>query len=263
LKKSDMSHRADSNNWNEKQARLSTSDFDFSAWTHIGYTRKSNQDRYVIKMLQDASVLFAIADGLGGEGAGDLAAETIRSEIEKIVHIPLGEENQTLVRLAKALDLQIRNTGQCEQDLNGMGSTLIIVLIRHSSAWWVHIGDSRLYLFRNSQLIQITEDQTLARFLMEENALTPEQAPSHYSQHVMDQYVGCGYCEPESGTFDTVSGDLIVLASDGIHRHISEEALSDALSYPSDLGEQCHDIVHSVLKSGGKDNLTIMIFHHR
>jgi len=75
------------------------------------------------------------------------------------------------------------------------------VFLRDNVAHWIHVGDSRLHLFRERSLIRITEDQTLARFLIEEGELTPDQASTHYSRQVMDQFVGCGFVEPEAGIF--------------------------------------------------------------
>jgi len=249
--------------WSEKQARLSTPDFECSARTHIGYVRSSNQDRYVMRAFPDGSVLLALADGLGGDGAGDLASETIRARIDGVDPIPPGQEPQTLKTLALALDESICRVGKDAEDLHGMGSTLIMTLVRGNRVFWVHIGDSRLYLFRESRLTRITEDQTLARFLIAENALSPEEASHHYSRHVMDQYVGCGFCEPESGSFALFSGDWIVLISDGVYRYLSNASLTAIFEKPDGPDEKCRNIIQAVLAGGGKDNLTILAFHRR
>jgi protein phosphatase len=263
LKKPDTIHKKAAGDWSEKQTRLSTPDFECSARTHIGYIRSSNQDRYVMRAFPDGSALLVIADGLGGDGAGDLASETIRARIAGLNAIPSGQETQTLTALALALDESICRAGKDAEDLHGMGSTLIMALVRENRVFWVHIGDSRLYLFQHSRLIRITTDQTLVRFLIAENALSPEEAPHHYSRHVMDQYVGCGFCEPESGSFAIVSGDWIVLMSDGVYRYLSEAALTAIFEKPDGPDHKCRNIIQAVLAGGGKDNLTILAFHRR
>lgn len=216
-----------------------------------------------MRAFPDGSVLLAIADGLGGDGAGDLAAETIRTRIDSVDPIFPGRETQTLNALALALDESICRAGKNSDDLRGMGSTLIMTLVRGSRVFWLHIGDSRLYLFRESRLTRITEDQTLARFLIAENALSLEEAPHHYSRHVMDQYVGCGFCEPESGSFALFSGDWLVLMSDGVYRYLSEAALTAIFEKPDGPDHKCRNIIQAVLAGGGKDNLTILVFHRR
>ena len=249
-----------SEDWDEKKFHITGPDFECAAHSHIGYSRPSNQDRFVIHPLKDGAVLIALADGLGGERAGDRASETVCAEILKIEHIPAGEEEKALAHLARVLDMEIRDLGRREPDMRGIGTTLIMALVREFSVWWLHIGDSRLYVFRHPRLDRITEDQTLARFLIKENILDPEDAPDHYSRHIMDQFVGCGYCEAESGSFGICSGDALVLASDGVYRYLSETTLAAVLGKPAAPDRQCSEIVETVLKDGGKDNLTIMIF---
>jgi protein phosphatase len=247
--------------WNDKQTRLTTSGFDFAARSHRGWLRKNNQDRYVIHPLEDGSVLLAVADGLGhGKGAG-LAADFLRQALERIAAIPSGEERRTLLELAKTLDGQIRDRAEKTTDLNGMGSTLVAVLIRDRTAWWVHIGDSRLYRYRNNRLAQITEDQTLSRYLVEEGELTPEQVPVHYSRMVLDQYVGCGYCAPETGSFAIRPDDWLMIISDGVYRHLESREMSSVLNRTGNIEEKVEHLVQAVLTRGGKDNLTVLMAH--
>jgi protein phosphatase len=165
--------------------------------------------------------------------------------------------------LTQSLDTKIRDLSQCDPDFGGMGSTLVLTLIRNRTVWWFHIGDSRLYLFRNARIIQITEDQTLDRFLIKENILAPEDAPFHYSRHVMDQFVGCGFCRAASGSFSIGPGDLLILTSDGVYRHLSAPLLAAVLDEAETPAAKCREIVARVLTNGGKDNLTIMIYHQK
>ena len=147
--------------------------------THIGLVRKINEDRYLIKELKDKSVLIAVADGLGGEVAGDHAAEILKGKLAGLNQITRDNEQAELDQLARAIDGAIYNEGQENNALEGMGTTLVGVLLRDRIAYWVHVGDSRLYLLRNGTLTQVTEDQTLARFLLEEGEITAEQLPTH------------------------------------------------------------------------------------
>ena len=165
---------------------LTTGNNNFFGITHIGLVRKSNEDRYLIKKLKDKSVLMAVADGLGGETAGDYAAEIIREKLAGLNSISRKNVQPELDQLVRLIDYTVYTEGQGNKTMEGMGSTLVGVVLRDRIAYWVHVGDSRLYLFRNGMLTQVTEDQTLARFLLEEGEITPEQLPTHYSRHVMD-----------------------------------------------------------------------------
>ena len=231
----------------------------FFGITHIGLVRKSNEDRYLIKELKDKSVLIAVADGLGGEVAGDYAAEILRGKLAGLNQITRDNEQPELDQLARAIDRTIYTESQENNDLEGMGSTLVGVLLRDRIAYWVHVGDSRLYLLRNGTLTQVTEDQTLARFLLEEGEITAEQMPTHYSRHVMDQCVGCGYVEPETGRLDLLAGDLLVLSTDGLHREIPENTLKSILNMDTNLEIKARELVEAALGAGGKDNITVVM----
>ena len=227
--------------------------------THIGLVRESNEDRFLIKELKDKSFLIAVADGLGGEVAGDYAAEILRGKLEGLNNISRNNEQQELDQLARAVDHTIYTEGQENNALEGMGSTLVGVLLRDRIAYWVHVGDSRLYLLRDGTLTQMTEDQTLARFLLEEGEITAEQLPTHYSRHVMDQCVGCGYAEPETGCLKLLDGDLLVLSTDGLHGEIPENTLYSILNTDTSLANKAKALVKAALDAGGKDNITVVM----
>ncbi len=243
----------------EGSTELHTGSMNISALTNIGLVRKANEDRYLIKKFSDGSVLLAVADGLGGEVAGDYAAEIIRGRLAGIQHVSRGAEQAEIAALTKDTDITIRNKADNDRDLEGMGTTLVCVLLREGVAYWVHVGDSRLYLLRDNNLVQITEDQTFARFLLEEGEITPEQAPFHYSRHVMDQCVGCGDCEPETGNLEIRDKDLLLLTTDGLHKKIETETMVSVLNTQTDIGAKAKSLVRAALDSGGKDNITIVI----
>jgi len=232
---------------------------DIVALTHIGLVSTSNEDRYFIKQLSDGSILLAVADGLGGEVAGDYAAEIMISRLAGINRIDNGCEMQQLALLARETDLAVTDKKEKDPDLEGMATTLVCVLLRDKVAYWVHVGDSRLYLLRDNRLTQITEDQTLARFLLEEGEITPDQAPAHYSRHIMDQYIGCGYCEPETGKLAVEEKDLLILTTDGVHRKVPPETLTPFLSGKTDLETKARFVVDTALEADGNDNITLVI----
>jgi serine/threonine protein phosphatase PrpC len=229
------------------------------AASHIGRVRKANEDRYLIRALGDGSILLAVADGLGGEVAGDYAAEIVMGKLAGIDHIRKGREQQQLAVMAKEADLAVNQEAAGNPDLGGMGSTLICALLRNKYVYWVHVGDSRLYILHSRQLTQLTEDQTFARFLLQEGEITAAQAPTHYSRHILDQTVGCGICEPETGRrrFDT--DDLLILTSDGLHKKIPAETMLALLTAGTALETKAKSLVEAALDCGGKDNITVVM----
>ena len=239
--------------------KLTMGNIKFFGITQVGLVRKSNEDRYLIKELKDKSVLIAVADGLGGGVASDYAAEILRGKLAGLNHISRNNIQQELDQLVRVIDRTIYTETQENNDLEGMGSTLVGVLLRDRIAHWVHVGDSRLYLLRNGILTQVTEDQTLARFLLEEGEINTEQLPTHYSRHVMDQFVGCGYAEPETGCLNLLAGDLLALSTDGLHGQIPENTLHSILNTDNNLEIKANALVKAALDAGGEDNITVVM----
>lgn len=228
------------------------------AFTHIGNVRTQNEDRYLIHGIDDDSCLLAVADGLGGETAGDVAAETAISALKQI-RPPAENPREQLVTAVSAANKAIMRRVLDNMALVGMGTTVTAVLVNKREAHWVHVGDSRLYVLRNGDLTQITRDHTLVQFLLDEGEITPEEALSHHSKHVLEQCVGCRYCIPESGQLTLRNGDVLVLTTDGLHDHIDPEALKSILASRDPLRTQAKNLIEHTLSAGGKDNITIVL----
>jgi protein phosphatase len=204
-------------------------------------------------------VLIAVADGLGDGGAGRHAADMIVQTLAGLRRIAAHQAASELRRMACSLDHAVFTAAAADSALDGMGSTLICVLIQADQAQWVHAGDSRLYLRRDGALTQITQDQTLARFLLAEGELTPARSAGHYAHQVMDQYIGSGDCKPESGQLDLAPGDLILLCSDGVHKPLANETLALLLGGEGDLKRRAEAILAAALAAGGPDNITLVM----
>lgn len=242
----------------ERVANLTSESIDLFAISQIGLVKDSNEDRYFIRRLVDGSILMAVADGLGGYFSGDYAAEITISKLAGIRLIEKGMEEKQLANITKEIDLIINKEIEKDLEIDVMGTTLTCVLLRDGIAYWVHVGDSRFYVLRDRELIQQTEDQTLARFLLKEGEITEKEAPFHYSNHVMDQSLGCGYCEPETGRHEIKNRDLLVLASDGLYKQIEDFQINALLNIRPDLETCIRSLVIAALNAGGKDNITIV-----
>ena len=134
------------------------------AFTHMGNVRKRNEDRYLIQGIDDDSWLLAVADGLGGETDGDVAAEIAISALKEIRTAGVNGQEQLIMAVSAANKAIMRRVLD-NMDLVGMGTTVTAVMVNKREAHWVHVGDSRLYLLRDSELTQVTRDHTLVRFL--------------------------------------------------------------------------------------------------
>lgn len=227
--------------------------------SHNGICRSCNEDRFLIKKLSDGTVLMAVADGLGGSGAGGRGAEMTIAKLSSIDRIAKNQESHILVQFAHTLDRLISRESSKSESLEGMGTTLVCGVYRAGQFFWVHIGDSRIYLVRNGISTRLTEDQKLSRFLVDEGELTSEQVDDHYSRHVMDQFIGCGYCEPENGQVRIDSGDRIMLCSDGLHDQVPKAVLETILINEKDMENAGKMMIKAALDAGGLDNITVVL----
>ncbi len=226
--------------------------------TNTGLVRKQNEDRYLIKNIYNGSVLLAVADGMGGEPAGDVAAEII---ISKLNDIKPNSDNITQMLVSLVDDANNTILAEVERDsaLMGMGATLTCAFLQEETVHWVHVGDSRLYHVSDNSLIQITKDQNMIQFLLEEGEINIEEARCHPARNHLDQCVGCEDCEPVSGTFKVKKGDLIVLSTDGLHNDVEVATMESILLCKSDIKTKAKMLLSSAFDAGGKDNLTIVI----
>ncbi len=224
--------------------------------THRGHVRKRNEDRFIIKKMEDGSVLMAVADGLGGQIAGDYAAEIA---VEKLATIQLNGNDiqKDLVNRVLEADLSILKEVEKNTDLAGMSATLSGSLLRNNIAYWVHVGDSRLYVHRNNQLTQITRDHNLAQYLLDNGEITAEEARLHPARHHLYQCVGCGSCQPDSGHIELKSGDMLVHTTDGLNEEVSTETITSLLNFPEKIETRVKSLVQAALNAGGKDNITV------
>ncbi len=226
--------------------------------TNTGLVRKQNEDRYLIENIYNDSVLLAVADGMGGEPAGDVAAEII---ISKLNDIKPNSDNITQMLVSLVNDANNTILAEVERDsaLMGMGATLTCAFLQEGTVHWVHVGDSRLYHVSDNSLIQITKDQNMVQFLLEEGEINIEEARCHPARNHLDQCVGCEDCEPVSGTFKVKKDDLIVLSTDGLHNDVEVATMESILLCKSDIKTKAKMLLSSALDAGGKDNITIVI----
>jgi protein phosphatase len=226
--------------------------------THRGHIRERNEDRYIIKKMEDGSVLMAVADGLGGQIAGEYAAEIA---VEKLATIqPNGNDiKKDLVNRVLEADLTILKKVEQNTDLAGMSATLCGSLLCNNIAYWVHVGDSRLYVLRNNQLKQITRDHNLAQYLLDNDEITAEEARRHPARHHLYQCVGCGSCQPDSGHIELKRGDVLVHTTDGLNEEVSTETITSLLSSSENMETRVKSLVQAALDGGGKDNITVAV----
>jgi PPM family protein phosphatase len=208
--------------------------------------------------LDDRGALLAVADGMGGHAGGEEAARSVIEELRSAPDL----RDDPLKGMAQAIrhsGERIMELGAANPELEGLGTTLTAVVLLNGSIFWAHVGDSRLYLFHDGTLAQITVDQTLVQGLIDEGVITAGEAMSHPLRHMLDQCVGCPGCEPELGRREVQAGDTLLLSTDGLHGAMDPKEIGDILLGGGELQEMASELVRKALDRGSGDNITVVL----
>ncbi|RPH88722.1 MAG: serine/threonine-protein phosphatase [Desulfobacteraceae bacterium] len=228
------------------------------AWeTHQGLKRDNNQDRYLIQEYGPGALLLAVADGMGGEAAGDQAAQIAIDSLKEFqceAADPLLQLQGLFKQASDNIEVQVRRNFQ----LSGMGTTLTTVFLHRDRAYYAHVGDSRLYLFRGGKLKRLTWDHTLPDTLLKEGNITTEEARNHPAQNLLLQCIGCGRFKASTGILELERDDILLVSSDGLNHEVAEDKIAALLAGAEELAGGLKKLVQAALNAGGRDNITVV-----
>lgn len=224
--------------------------------TRQGLAREKNEDLSLVKRFDNGAVLLAVADGMGGHAAGEVAAQIAIDSLDDFDPNPQTPETQ-LIDLARTAGRKLYETSEEDRTLAGMGTTLTAVFIDGATAHWIHVGDSRLYLFRERVLVQITEDHTIVGQLLREGTITKDAARVHPLKNILMNCIGHQQFEADTGSFEVNAGDLLLLSTDGLHDMVAEEDMESVLRSKIHLRDKLDALNRAAIANGGKDDMTI------
>ena len=224
--------------------------------THQGLVRERNEDA----ILTDPSgVLWAVADGMGGYGHGDLAAEIV---IDELMHLHDGADAAALLRLGfSRANARVRAR---VAEVGPMGATAVAVMIVGNAAHVTWAGDSRAYLLRQGSLQPLTHDHSLVRQLVERGEIDERQAEGHPERHTVTRAIGgAGTVEAEQVSVPLVPRDRLLLCSDGLTVCVAEADVSAGLAAAATPEGACRDLVERALAAGAPDNVSVIAVFFR
>lgn len=274
---------------------------DVAAYSHVGNARDQNEDSYAIfrmgrflervasnvpeevftSVREDSAWLYAVADGLGGHSAGEVASRTaLVSMMQMILRAPRWalrlDDPATREADIAALFKRVRGylngvhetlRAQAERDkkLEGMGTTLTSAYSVGNDLFVVHVGDSRAYLLRHDHVRRITHDHTLAQSYADQGLIPQAEVETHELGHVLTRAMGAGDSRPEHDIhhLDLQNDDRILLCSDGLSRFVPERELASLMLAFADSAEAARALVDRALAQGGTDNITAIVARYR
>jgi len=229
-----------------------------AAVSHVGKIRANNQDSGYA-----GRHLFVVADGMGGHAGGDVAsAIAVKRIAETDQSYPSAADAEFALRKALlAANTLLAETVFEHGELTGMGTTVSGILRVGDKVALAHIGDSRVYLFRDGELRQITNDHTFVQRLVDSGRITPEEAAVHPRRSVLMRVLGDVDAAPEVDTaiFDTQPGDRWLLCSDGLSSYVSDDKMSAILSTVPFAHTAAERLVKESLDAGAPDNVTVVL----
>jgi serine/threonine protein phosphatase PrpC len=232
----------------------------FTGLTDTGLQRSVNQDNFYI---DPEGRFFIVADGMGGHAGGQEASQIATKQISSYLEANWEANSPCDLLLEEALDRanqEILADQESNHERGDMGTTVVVVVFRRDQPWCAHIGDSRLYRLRNSQLEQITEDHTWVARALKMGDITPAQAKTHPWRHVLFQCLGRKDLKKvDIQPLDFQSGDLLLICSDGLTEEVTDESISKSLLAYSNCEQVAVELVESAKTAGGSDNITVVI----
>jgi PPM family protein phosphatase len=236
--------------------------------TDPGLARELNEDTVAWVTPQDKAVaesrgsLALVADGMGGHAAGEVASALAADVIRRLYYDLEGPVPKVLAAAFTAANRAILEYGAEHPQCKGMGTTCTVLAFRDCKAWLAHIGDSRAYLLRDGELIQLSEDQTLVAKLVSDGTLTQEQADHSPMHNVILQALGTSQqMRPIIGSkgLPLEFGDVLILCSDGVSNLVPDAKIAE-IAGRLEPQEACNALIEAALAAGGHDNASLGVF---
>ncbi|RKN14006.1 protein phosphatase [Micromonospora musae] len=227
----------------------------YAAHSDRGLIRDGNQDS-----VYAGPRLLAVADGMGGMAAGDVASNIVIGAMAPLDEDVPGDALVDALRSAVGTaNQQLRDTVDANPQLEGMGTTLTATLFSGSKLGMVHIGDSRAYLLRNGEFAQITKDDTYVQMLVDEGRISAEEASSHPQRSLLTRALDGRDIDPEYSVRQVLPGDRYLICSDGLSGVVSADTIGETMREYTDPQQCVERLVQLALRGGGPDNITVII----
>ena len=220
-----------------------------------GLVRQRNEDRFYAK-----GPLLIVADGMGGYTGGEYAStmvvDTIVDVIEKADIITVDVLREAILEANR----MVFEKSQSYKELEGMGTTAVVAYVKEDTLLWAHVGDSRLYIYGDSQLRRMTNDHSMVQELVNAGTITEAEVIHHPKRNMLTRAIGVyDTVEVDTGMVEVHKGERILLCSDGLSGYIEESRIEEILSEESSESRVLEDLVQLVYDAGARDNVTIIL----
>ena len=228
-----------------------------AAITDPGRRRRQNEDAFVREQ-----PLFAVADGMGGAQAGEIASRLAAAALRQRSGDDSGNGRERVVQLIQEANRRVYERSSEDEAVSGMGTTMTVALVEDTAVWIGHVGDSRAYLVRDGRLEQLTEDHSLVAELVRSGKLSPEEAEIHPQRSVITRALGTDPdVDVDAFAVDGEAGDVYLICSDGLSDMVDGIEIEAIMrEQRTDLEAAARALIHAANRAGGDDNITAILF---
>jgi protein phosphatase len=233
-----------------------------SGITDVGAVRQNNEDAIAYQANQGLAIL---ADGMGGHNAGEVASQLAVETVERLLLDAIGNDapdyDELLTDAVNRANSAVYERSKLVADCNGMGTTLVVACFDGDQAHIANVGDSRLYLYRDSGLSQLTRDHSLVAEMVDKGFMSPEEARESPQKNIITRAIGLqSGVEVDLYEQGLRPGDLYLLCSDGLSDVVEEDAIQGCIEENiSDIDALSQQLVDKALQAGGPDNISVII----
>lgn len=239
----------------------------FGAKTDLGNVRENNEDKFDFfeptepTLLAERGSVYAVCDGMGGHSAGQIASElALKAFLKAYYDLELPDVDTALHTAVLAANALVHEVAQAIPGRRGMGTTLTAAILLENEAHVVHVGDSRCYLVRGETIQQVTDDHSYVMEQVRQGLMSPEEARNSPYRNVITRSIGMEQVEPDIYRLLLERDDRLVLCTDGLTTHVSDEHIAQVVRTHSPSGA-AQRLVEMALEEGGSDNVTVMVIH--
>jgi PPM family protein phosphatase len=223
--------------------------------TDTGRQRRGNEDAYFAR-----SPLFAVADGVGGAQAGEVASQIAVEVLSQGVPEGGGSIEERLRARVEEANSRIAELARADERRAGMSTTLTLAYVGEDEVSVVHVGDSRLYRLRYGVFERLTDDHTLVDELVRSGKLTQQEADQHPQRSIITRALGSEGIDPDSRTWPARGGDVYLICSDGLTGMVDEARVGELLQAAPSLSAAARTLIDAANDAGGRDNITVVLF---
>ena len=233
--------------------------------TDAGRLRDSNQDAFICARLSESALLCVVCDGMGGVNGGNIASSiAIKVISDRIIDmywdgLASNSIRNLLETAISAANIEIYDSAMADEDLKGMGTTVVVTLIVDRHMYIAHVGDSRAYLISSEGMVQITKDHSVVQAMVEKGQLTQKEARYHPRKHFITRALGaedtveCDYCEQILN-----EGDRLLICTDGLTNMVEADDIYRIIQSVN-VEQVPERLIHEANMVGGSDNITVVI----